>query len=476
MHKAIYRFVVLIMAAGACAVAHGQTSDPALNVLIKKGIITEQEAKQAIADLEKKKEKTSGTNAPSAITPSSPPSEMATDSIERSKLWGPTDVRFFWKDGLNFESGDGKTFKGKLGGRLQYDIAGFAQDRATRDIAGDADISTEFRRARLYTSGEINAGAPIYYILQMEFAGGDVRFADAYLGVRDIPYVGRVQLGQMYEPFSLEQLTSDNYVTLPERALPIEAFAPGRNVGVQIQNALFGERMTYALGAFADDESDKAEGDAFESNGRVTARITGLPWYNKESGGRRYFHVGVSASAMDLKDEMVRYRTRPEAHLAPRYVDTGSVPAENAYLGNLEALFTYESFSLQAEYFHALLDSPGMSEHDFNGFYVMGTWFLTGEHRPYKKSAGVLDRVKPRKNFSLNGSGLGAWELIGRISQVDLNDGAVRGGRLTDYTAGLGWYLNPNVRFIFDYIYADLHRSGQQGDTHIWQTRFQVDF
>ena len=474
--KRIFRGTMAIILTATCVgTARAQTSDPALNVLVKKGIITEQEAKQAIADLEK--EKASKTPTPAPTTPES--TKVATSpaeaAVERSKLWGPRDVRFFWKDGLNFESGDGKTFKGKIGGRMQYDIAGFGQDHTTRDIVGDADISSEFRRARLYTSGEINEGVPIYYILQMDFAGGDYKFTDAYLGMKDISYVGSVQLGQMYEPFSLEQLTSDNYVTLPERAAPIEAFSPARNVGVQVQNALFGERMTYAFGAFADDENDKADGDAFESNGRVTARVTGLPWYDQESGGRRYFHVGVGGSVMDLRDDMVRYRTRPEAHLAPRYVDTGSVSARTAYLGNLEALFTYESFSLQAEYFQTCLDSSAASDPSFNGFYVMGSWFLTGEHRPYKKSAGVVDRVKPKKNFSFSG-GPGAWELIGRVSQVDLNDSPVRGGRLTDYTAGVGWYLNPNARFIFNYIFADLHRSGQQGDSHIWQTRFQVDF
>jgi phosphate-selective porin OprO and OprP len=475
MHKTIHRLVVSILAAGAGAAAHAQTSDPALNVLVKKGIITEQEAKQAIADLEKAKAST-----PPTVVPTTPPSATASTAAaaaaERAKLWGPKDVRFYWKDGLNFESGDGKTFKGKFGGRIQYDIAGFGQDDDVRGLVGDADISTEFRRARLYTSGEINEGASLYYILQMDFAGGDYKFTDTYLGMRDIPYVGSVQLGQMYEPFSLEQLTSDNYVTLPERAAPIEAFSPARNVGILVQNTLFKERMTYAFGVFADDENDKADGDAFESNGHVTARVTGLPWYDEESGGRRYLHVGMGGSVMDLKDEMVRYRTRPESHLAPRYVDTGNISAETAHVGNLEALLSYESFSLQAEYFQTWLDSSGMSGPDFNGFYVMGTWFLTGEHRPYKKSAGIVDRVKPKKNFSFSGSGLGAFELIGRVSQVDLNDGAVRGGRLTDYTAGLGWYLNPNARFIFNYIYADLNRSGVTGDSHIWQTRFQVDF
>lgn len=432
---------------------------------------------QENADLRKLVTNALPARALPAQTPASAAPVTASEKPgEKAKLWGDRDVRFFWKDGLNFQSGDGKTFKGKIGGRIQYDIAGIEESDAVKSIAGNTDLSTEFRRARLYTSGEINEGVPVYYILQLDFAGGDYKFTDAYLGLKEIPYVGSVQFGQMYEPFSLEQLTSDNYVTLPERAAPIEAFSPARNVGGLVQNALFREQLTYAVGAFTDDENDRVDGDAFESNTRVTARITGLPWYDEKSGGRRYLHLGVGGSVINPEDDLVRFRTRPEAHLAPRYVDTGSFPADMAYLGNLEALITYGPFSLQSEYFQTWLDSSAASDPTFNGFYVFGSWFLTGEHRPYKKSSGVVDRIKPIKNLSFAGGGPGAVELIARFSRVDLNDSGVKGGRLTDYTAGLGWYLNPNTRAIFNYIYADLHRDGQHGHSHIWQTRFQVDF
>jgi len=403
-------------------------------------------------------------------------SEASPGKVSPSKLWGDQDVRFFWKDGLNFQSGDGRTFKGKIGGRMQYDIASGIEDSSVKSIAGDTPLSTEFRRARLYTSGEINQGVPVHYILQLDFAGGDTKFTDVYLGLRQIPFVGTLQLGQMYEPFSLEQNTSDNYVTFLERAAPIEAFSPSRNVGGLVINDLFNERMTYSVGVFADDDNDKADGDAFESNVRFTGRLTGLPWYDEASGGRRYLHLGVGGSIINPQNDTVRFRTRPEAHLAPRYVDTGSFSADNAYLANAEALLTLGPLSLQGEYFQTWLDSSVTSDPSFNGFYLFASWFLTGEHRPYKKSNGTIDRVHPRNNLSFAGKGFGAWELLARISRVDLNDGSVQGGRLTDYTGGLGWYLNPNTRWLFNYIYADLHRAGQAGHSHLLETRFQVDF
>jgi hypothetical protein len=82
---------------GATTNVQGQTPDPALNALVKKGILTEKEAKDALAAAE----------------------------ADFKKKPGP-DVQVSWKDGLSFQSAGG-LFKGKLGGRLQLDVAGFKE-------------------------------------------------------------------------------------------------------------------------------------------------------------------------------------------------------------------------------------------------------------------------------------------------------------------------------------------------------------
>jgi phosphate-selective porin OprO/OprP len=117
------------------------------------------------------------------------------------------------------------------------------------------------------------------------------------------------------------------------------------------------------------------------------------------------------------------------------------------------------------------------------GAYAQLGYFLTGEHRPYDRALGQIDRVKPFTNFfrvrSDHGvaSGWGAWELATRLSYIDLNDKDVHGGELVDVTAGINWYWNPYTKVVFNYIHA-FNNNPTYGwnDTDIFAMRAQMDF
>ena len=99
----------------------------------------------------------------------------------------------------------------------------------------------------------------------------------------------------------------------------------------------------------------------------------------------------------------------------------------------------------------------------------------------YKPKLGFYDRIKPKRNFSITNGGLGAWELILRYSNLDLNDGGILGGEMNVVTAGLNWYLSPSVRAIFNYGVANVERIDgtgtlRDGAVDIAQFRFLVNF
>ncbi len=397
------------------------------------------------------------------------PPDVNSEEWAKIKKWvdDGTTLRPHWKDGLRFTANDGSV-KLKIGGRIQHDFAYFAEDGSVeRRLGEDFEDGTEFRRARLYFSGTIYDD--IDFKVQYDFAGGDADFKDVYLGMRDVPYVGNVRIGQFKEPFSLEELTSSNYITFMERSL-VNTFSPSRNTGVMFYDTMLDKRMTWAAGFFRQTDSF---GDG--SGGRdynATARLTGLPVF--EDGGKKLLHLGVSYTHQNYEGDSVRFRARPEAHLTPRIVDTGNFSAEYGDFILAEAAWVDGPFSLQGEYVHAFIEGRNrrIGDPNFWAASVQASYFLTGEHRPYKTASGSFSRVKPLSIYDGNG-GAGAWELAARLSYLNLNDDGVKGGRLKDLTLGLNWYLNPNVRTMWNYVFAD---PSQGGEVNAFMWRFQVAF
>jgi len=134
--------------------------------------------------------------------------------------------------------------------------------------------------------------------------------------------------------------------------------------------------------------------------------------------------------------------------------------------------------TLAAEYVLASVDAPSgaTAEPTFDGYYVMASWFLTGEHRPYNKASGVFDGIKPMHSAFGKERGWGAWEVLARYSELDLTDDGVDEGELNDITLGLNWYVNPNTRVMLNYILADLDPTEPLSDGTTSILGFRVQF
>jgi phosphate-selective porin OprO/OprP len=388
--------------------------------------------------------------------------EKEIQDLKALKLADPGTFRAYWKDGLAFDSVDGK-FKLTVGGRIQNDWAWHSLDDDLEAEVGPADDGTEFRRARIALAG--TAYGNFEYKAEYDFAGGESAFKDVYLGMTGLPGVGGIRVGHFKEPMGLEELTSSNYITFMERSVTSQ-FLPVRNTGAMAHN-LMGS-LLWQVGVFRDVD-DFGDGQS-DGDYNATARLAGAP-VNADKG-RTLVHLGGSYSYRRPNDEMLRFRERPEAHLAPRFVDTGTFEADEENRLGAELAAVLGPLSLQGELLYSRPnvtgDNPG-----FHAWYVMASFFLTGEHRPYRANIGAFDRVRPNHNFWDGDGGLGAWELAARLSRIDLTDEEIDGGEMTDLTLGVNWYLNPCYRVMLNYVYSDV---ASLDDAHIAQMRFQVAF
>lgn len=373
---------------------------------------------------------------------------------------------------LEVASSDGD-FEVGIGGRLQVDAAVFDEDQ------GSIGNGSEVRRARLYLAGKFNRHWA--YRNQIDFAGDAVSIKNAWLRYSGLPV--RLTVGNFKEPFSLEELGNANFITFMERALP-NVFAPSRNLGLaaDINGRLAGREggWSASLGVFGEgvddsgfDSDSKREDD--EGVG-VTGRVTVAPIATDD----RLVHFGGAASYRDTGDgTTLRLRQRFESHIADRrLVDTGSITGVDSLLRTgTEAAFAWGPFSLQGEYMHAGLQRPGRQDVDFSGYYVYGSWFLTGESRAaaYSTGSGKFGRLVPHTPI---GAGPGGWELATRFSRVDLSDRDIAGGEEENLTVALNWYPTYNVRFGAEYVHVlDVSGGPNDGDEPAaFQMRAQVDF
>lgn len=372
-----------------------------------------------------------------------------------------------WNNGAEIKSSDGK-FKFKFGGRIQFDVMNIYQNTSLSDEF-EAQNGAEFRRLRWYTSGTIFGN--IKFKLQFDFAKGDAGVKDAYIEVTKIPWVGNLKIGHFKQPFGFEMQTSSKYILFMERSLT-HTFTPERDLGFMLHNRHFKKRFAWNVGYFYPSGSvGKYLGDQY----RLTARVTGLPVYKKDE---RYvvLHIGAAYEYQMHNREEFRFSQRPEAHLAPRYVDLKIDAVDRADVFGGEMSFTYEQFSVQGEIMLARVNpSTGSvalgSVYNYFAYYGSFSWFITGEHRNYSQSKAAYNRINPKKNLGKKGAG--AWELVIRLSHVDLNDKDLNGGAMTDITGGINWYLNPATRVMINYIHSDVLTKG---NANIAMVRFQVAF
>ncbi len=402
--------------------------------------------------------------------------------MERLKegVKGPADAHYYWLNGLNIVSPE-KTFRLNVRCRMMYDVAYADLSNDYKRAYSDRDgFHTDIRQLRVWGWGTFNDN--LEFKVDLDFANvRDVK--DNWFRFKRTPYLRRFSFGHIKEPFSLEALTSSGSITFMEKALPSDAFGSGRNIGIRYNIPSLDERKTLALGFFYNTSTlsnvDNPQDQISDANGyNVTGRITSLVRY--EDFGQELLHLGLCYS-YGYRDDDVKIGARPESYLVDkRLVETDEFPAEEQHRFVTELASVSGPLSFQGEYFHAFTDSDTEGDLEFWGYYMFGSYFITGEHREYNTSRGVFAGVIPKNYFKLRENKWGAWEVALRHSYVDLNDNDITGGEERNFTLGLNWYTTSKTRVMFNYVHARVDQrsasSLEDGYLNIFQTRFQIIF
>lgn len=376
-------------------------------------------------------------------------------------------AKISWK-GAPVIEGDGWSFKPR--GRLQYDV-GYVGHPDGYENTG-LGFGNEVRRARLGVEGKLPG--KFGYKFELDFASGDVEFADAILTYS--PGRWKFTAGQHNNFQSLEELTSSLNTSFIERAAFTDAFNFERRVGISAQwkrNAILAQG-----GVFTDSIADlNSVGDDNNSHSFDT-RLVFMP-----KMGANQLHFAGSFHQRYLKDaaNSVRYRQRPAIHTTDvRFIDTGSIAGARRETGyGLEAAGIFGPFYVASEAYWQRVGRDGFPNPTFFGAYADAGYFFTGETRGYKD--GTFDRVKVK-----NPVGKGGWGSLGanvRWDYLNLNDAGILGGKQNAFQLSLNWKPIDYVMFglnaahiLYDDAAIALPNGDRNYSVNVIGLRSQVDF
>ena len=299
---------------------------------------------------------------------------------------------------------------------------------------------------------------------------------DVYLNVRFRPEL-QFQAGQFKAPFAQETGIGDTSLDFVERGfqsmLYPSAASAYRSPGVALHGDISGGIVQYWVGAF----NGKGYALANTTNQpEIIGRLRFYPWRKSKSDWFRQLAFGGSidhAVSRGLSGDQSFNATLPDAAYTffPQFAINGPIERYNG-----EFTYIKSRFSLRGEYDQlnqfrqnvgseqagglGFLSLPGITAKAWD---ISTTYLLTGEKRPENGTPRVGRPLFGPDTPGGQGRGSGAWELAFRFTGIQANEpqaafpnyytqGLVPGfnEHTVEYTAGVNWYPNYWVKYVFN--------------------------
>jgi phosphate-selective porin OprO/OprP len=404
--------------------------------------------------------------------------------------------------GFTIRSAD-TNFVLRMRGLLQADSRWYSEDGGIGDNDG-----FYLRRARPILEGTVYRDFD--FLFTPDFGGTSVAIRDAWLNYRYNEPV-QLRIGKMKSPGGLERWQSVAASAFVERTLVSDLW-PVRDLGMMLHGELWpgDESATkplgwsglanYALGVYNGVGDSRSAGNSdVDDEKSVAGRLFVHPFLRTESKPLQGLGIGVSATygnvegGTSLPDNR-GYLTEGQQTFFTYRAGAGTTPATANVIADgtqwrlgPQAYWYWGRFGLLGEYgisSQELQRQDGtttFTRAEHHAWSVTASWLLTGEAASYRG-------LTPQKNFDPHAGDWGAWQVVARCSQLDIDDDvfpafadpAVSATRANAWGVGLNWYLNRNVRAYFDFNHTDF-KGGASGrvtaqDENVFLTRIQLAF
>jgi phosphate-selective porin OprO/OprP len=395
--------------------------------------------------------------------------------------------------GFSIKSADGRN-QLKLRGTLHLDY---------RNLSGTppgTSVDT-FLASRVRPTFEGTVAGIFDFRIMPDFGQGRTVLQDAWVNAKFTPGAN-LMLGKFKSPVGLERMQSANDMRWVQRAFPT-ALVANRDIGLQLAGDFGDGRFQYQA-AYLHGSNDGSGSDGFadvdiNDDKEYALRLFTHPFAESDNFALRGLGFGIAGSYTD----QVGSATQP---LLPSYRTPGQATffryrAAGATAGTIadgervrlapQAYYYAGPLGVMAEYTETQQDvsrvvTAGNREGtvDSNAWQFAVSYFLTGEEASFKG-------FQPKTRFSPSEGSWGAFEIKARVQQLEVSDDAFAGGaesfadplasasRADSYGMGLNWYLNENLKWLFDVEHTTFEGGAATGDRHdedSFQLRLAVAF
>jgi phosphate-selective porin OprO/OprP len=333
----------------------------------------------------------------------------------------------------------------KVSGRALVD-ADHYQSFWSRD-ADNSNTNLEVRDARLQIEYDFPKGweGKLQIDGTADSNGSDLDYGSVYMRYTKWKFAD-ITLGRMKEPLGMERNINASKLITIERSMMTDAFTSNKSWGVHLFDANKSRR--WALAAVVEDDQDNRYDE--DAPMAISGRYTRSPINTEE----QTLQLGASASLRDWQDNTFRIGSRAEVASADRVVRSAEFDADQQTTVALEGVFRHKSWQLEGEYMATQVEQVNGTDWDYSGYYISGSYFLTGEQRRFRK--GEFRKLRPLTSS-------GAWELVARYSYLDVRDRGM-GTKASVTTLGVNYYLGRKVKLMLDYLHADSSGSVYHND------------
>lgn len=356
-------------------------------------------------------------------------------------------------------------FDVKLTGRALFDAATYTQNDASKTQDGELNEGIAVRDIRIgvkATYGKWTLRGDISY------ANNAVSLKDTYLQY-SFKKNNFLRAGYYTVPFGLSSAYSSakkEYMDEPEGNI----YQVGRRIGVM--HTLYNNPLWLQYGAFADNSALTKSTNTTGPQG-YTLAIRGVwrPVMTEDFG----FHVGFSWN--NVKAEATSKGKHAQIGYTKRYltvvdktVATSVVLPDARWENKFTAEFQgiYRNVQLASQYYWSHIARDGGNSYNTDGFYVSARGIILNpaNYKYNYADAGVTNPDKNNLELMLGWGYLNLRDadayakneaaLAAGMEGVDLS----KAGRMSDFSAGLSYFLNKYITFRVNYHYVTVKNFG----------------